>query len=404
MSQIIGFSELLCPTGVDEFFSEYWEKKPLIIHRSAPECYCGLLSLDAVDGIIASSNLRLPSFRLVKDGAQLPVADYTKDIPFGNSAFEGVLDIDKALDLYRTGATIVLEAIQRYWPPISNFCRTLEKQLTHSVQANAYLTPRGSRGFKPHYDTHDVFVLQVSGVKRWRLYDSPLLLPHDSQKFDATQIEVGQCESEFDLNAGDMIYIPRGYIHEGLTTDSHSLHITVGVPAMTLVEVFSEALKVSISQPEFRKSLPIGFAESAISSEMIQNFRGVLHEFIAHLDLSNLFEVAIEKYLGACDPERRGSLTEHETSNDIHAGTQFIKRPQIVRRVLVTKDNISLLFEGKKVAFPSFCHSSISCIDSADGPFSAEDLPEDLDIEGRVVLLQRLFDEGYLCRAIDSPL
>lgn len=397
------FSELISPIGADEFFFEYWEKKPLILHRHSPEHFRDLLSLDAVDAIIASSNLRLPSFRLVKDGTQLPIADYTKDVPFGNSAFEGVLDIDKALSLYRDGATIVIEALQRFWPPVSDFCRTLEKRLTHSVQANAYLTPRGSQGFKPHYDTHDVFILQVSGAKRWRLFDSPLPLPHSSQKFDFTQTKVGECESEFDLDSGDMIYIPRGFIHEGLTTDSHSLHITIGVPAMTLVEVFSEAIKVSITQPEFRKSLPVGFAESSISPEMIQNFRGVLQEFIAHLDLSNLFEIAIQKYLGASEPERRGSLVGHEASNGIHVGTQFIKRPQIVRRVLVTEGDISLLFEGKKITFPSFCHSAISRIDSIDGIFSAEDLPEVIDIEGRVVLLQRLFDEGYLCRANGSP-
>ena len=35
---------------------------------------------------------------------------------------------------------------------------------------NAYITPESARGFEPHYDVHDVFVLQVSGEKHWSVH------------------------------------------------------------------------------------------------------------------------------------------------------------------------------------------------------------------------------------------
>src|ERR671928_56573 len=72
------------------------------------------------------------------------------------------------------GATIVLQALHHIWPATARFCRMLEARLGHPVQANAYYTPRRSQGFGVHHDTHDVFVLQVSGEKQWRVFE-PLL-------------------------------------------------------------------------------------------------------------------------------------------------------------------------------------------------------------------------------------
>lgn len=396
-----GLPELIAPVGERSFFSEYWEKKPLTIHRNRPAFYASLFSIDAVDGILSSTDLRLPAFRLVKHGAELPPFDYTKDLPWGGSAFEGVVDVEKVLQHYREGATIVLQALHRNWQPISKFCRRLEKRFTQSVQANAYLTPKRSQGFSPHYDTHDVFVLQVSGRKRWRLYNSPIPLPHETQKFDSELSQVGDCESEFDLEAGDLIYIPRGFIHEGLTTEIHSLHLTIAIPALTWVDVLSETIKSCVSQPEFRKSLPIGFAEqSEIPEEIIREFKQSLQRFVLSLDVKSAFESVVEKYIGHSELDRLGSLASEEITFGVDGGTRFARRADVVRRIVIRNDRLYLMFGGKKVELPSFCAPAIDYIESISSAFCANDLPGELDLDGRVVLLRRLFQEGYLCRAI----
>ena len=61
------------------------------------------------------------------------------------------------------------------------FCRDLADELGHATQCNAYVTPPGSQGFAPHHDTHDVFVLQVDGHKRWNIYEPLIRLPLKSQ-------------------------------------------------------------------------------------------------------------------------------------------------------------------------------------------------------------------------------
>ena len=68
------------------------------------------------------------------------------------------------------GATLVLQALHRTWPPLVEFGARLAAELGHPVQINAYITPPQNQGFAPHYDVHDVFVLQIAGRKRWRIH------------------------------------------------------------------------------------------------------------------------------------------------------------------------------------------------------------------------------------------
>jgi ribosomal protein L16 Arg81 hydroxylase len=390
---------LIAPTDVSVFFQEHWEKKPLTIHRSAPGFFDSLFSLDNVDQLVTGGQLRRPEFRLVKDGTELPDGEYTKDLYLGGGPLEGVADPEKILRLYAEGSTLVLEALHRTWKPVRTLCRKLEKFFTHSVQANAYLTPRGSQGFKPHYDTHDVFILQVSGVKRWRLYASPVKLPHDSQKFDSKKVPIGQPESEFDLEPGDVIYIPRGFIHEGLTTDSHSLHLTIGIPVLTWADVFIESARCSLTNETFLKSLPVGFAElSEFSPDLLDEFRGHMQRFIGSLDLNELLSKSAEKYLASKEPNHPNPISAFERGDTVEADSVLKLSEDVVRRIVVSDDKVKLVFEGKKIEFPLFCHQSLVEIESL-GVFSATQMSNNIDLDGRIVLLQRLVDEGYLTQA-----
>ena len=83
----------------------------------------------------------------------------------------GLLDARKVLDLFEQGASVVLQGLQRYWPPLTDLCAELEAELGHPCQANAYLTPPGSQGFAVHSDSHDVFVFQTHGTKLWEVHE-----------------------------------------------------------------------------------------------------------------------------------------------------------------------------------------------------------------------------------------
>ena len=114
---------------------------------------------------------------------------------------------------------------------------------------NAYYTPRAAQGLPVHHDTHDVFVLQVSGEKRWLVYEPALELPLRNQKYSAEMGGPGEPVHDLVLRPGDMLYLPRGWLHEALTSDSDSLHLTVGVNVVTWLDAFKAALEECGDEP-----------------------------------------------------------------------------------------------------------------------------------------------------------
>jgi hypothetical protein len=88
------------------------------------------------------------------------------------------------------------------WAPLGRLCEALQTQLDHAAHANVYITPGNAGGFTPHYDTHEVLVLQIAGHKRWSLYDPPLDLPHRSQPFNPAAYTATAPVRQVDLNAG----------------------------------------------------------------------------------------------------------------------------------------------------------------------------------------------------------
>jgi ribosomal protein L16 Arg81 hydroxylase len=391
-----GIDELLAPIGRKEFFSQYWETKPLVVTRGNADYYRNVFSLDAVDAILSTTDLRLPAFRLVKNGSEIPSNEYTTDYRWGGDLVTGAVDVDRVMALYSEGATIVLQILHRSWPTISQVCRKLEKQISHPVHANAYLTPKGSQGFAAHYDTHDVFILQVSGAKRWRLYGAGADRPHKSQGFVRDAWSNTKCDTDLLLRAGDVIYIPRGFVHEGITTDSHSLHITLGIPSVTWVDVFSEALAFAVDKPEFRQSLPMGFAEcDAVSPELQQKMHDLFRAFVDKLDMAALVGAATIKYLKSVPPSRRGLLVALESQLESMHGP-FLRRPNVVRQVERLNDRLLLRFEGKTITLPTYCEAALAYIDAAEKPFDPNSLPGLITPEGKLVLLRRLMIEGYI--------
>jgi len=106
----------------------------------------------------------------------------------------------------------------------------LESEWGSFCGSNTYLTPADSQGFSPHYDDIEAFCLQLEGEKHWRVY-KPLnaaeTLPRlSSRNFD--QSEIGEPVVDVVLHTGDLLYFPRGWVHQAVSPPGKdSLHITV---------------------------------------------------------------------------------------------------------------------------------------------------------------------------------
>ncbi len=224
----------VAPLAADAFLAAYWERRPLVVERGGEARFDDLLSEGDVEELVSAGSLRSPAFRLVKAGEDIRLSDYAVDIPWRPSAFTKTADAGRIAAAFAEGATIVVQGLHHWWRPLALFCRGLEAELGHPAQANAYWTPRASQGLPIHHDTHDVFVLQVAGEKRWLVYEPVWELPLREQRYSEAMGEPGEPVHDVTLRAGDTLYLPRGWLHQAVTSETDSLHLTLGVNVYTV--------------------------------------------------------------------------------------------------------------------------------------------------------------------------
>ena len=157
---------------------------------------------------------------------------------------------------------------QAYSATIYEQCAALQEFFGCFVGANAYLTPPGTQGFAPHYDDVEVFMLQVEGRKRWKVYnpfEGDELPRTSSRNYNPKEIKGEPAIYEI-LEPGDMIYMPRGWVHQGeALAGEHSLHVTISTNqknawADLLEQAVPAALKAAISSDvDFRRGLPTDY-------------------------------------------------------------------------------------------------------------------------------------------------
>jgi hypothetical protein len=278
----------------------------------------------------------------------------------------------------------VLQALHHNWLPLARFCRALEADLGHPVQANAYYTPRRSQGFGVHHDTHDVFCLQVSGEKRWLLYQPVLELPLKHQRYSADLGERGEPVGDLTLGPGDTLYLPRGWLHEALTSETDSLHITIGVVVYTWLDAVKAALAECEQDVDFRRAVPEdGQLDVDLAVRLAER---LTPEAVARRKRRRF----VETRRAILD----GQMSEVAALESVDLDTELERRPT----VLADLEGSTIVFEGKRVSFPERVAEELEAVVAADGPFTAGELPGSLDEQGRLVLVRRLIREGFLRR------
>ena len=253
------------------------------------------------------------------------------------------------------------------------------------MQANSYSTPSGSQGFGVHHDTHDVLVLQVAGEKRWRLYDPLLELPLKHQRYSSSLGGHGPPTDDFVLRAGDTLYLPRGWLHEAETSQTDSLHLTIGIAAHTWLDAARGALAALEEEPGFRHDVARGEADG--------------------------LEAALAEQLDPEAVERRRRRRFVETRRPIREdGALAAPRPRAARPgdpARATRDGDRRprgdrrrghpRLRGQGDRLPRARRARAPGVLRGRGAVPGRpELPGELDADGRLVLARRLVREGFL--------
>uniref|UniRef100_A0A4W6EIH7 Bifunctional lysine-specific demethylase and histidyl-hydroxylase n=1 Tax=Lates calcarifer TaxID=8187 RepID=A0A4W6EIH7_LATCA len=253
------FQWLINPVPAKAFFRETWEKKPILVQRKNPDYYKGLFSTAEFDRILREED--------VQYGVNLDVTSYTNGKRRTHNPPGRALPFT-VWDFYGSGCSLRLLNPQAFSSTVWNVLSILQEQFGSMAGANIYLTPPGTQGFAPHYDDIEAFVVQLEGKKHWRVYnprtDDEVLPVLSSPNFN--QADIGRPILEVVLEAGDLLYFPRGFIHQGdCLPDAHSLHITISSYQKNswgdlLQKVVPAALEIAMEEDvEFRQGLPVDY-------------------------------------------------------------------------------------------------------------------------------------------------
>ena len=328
---------ILRTVGVDHFYKDHWEQKPLWIQCSSDE------ERRRFDGFLSSDQMRdITATRQLRNGVDFNVTRYEKTASTGQYS-RVTLDVNSAEKVWEAydahGATIRWLRPQEHVPAVHALLSLLELEWGCMVGANAYLTPKGtSQGFAPHYDDIEALLLQLEGRKRWRVYaplETATTLPRvSSEDYKREQLLEQKPVLDITLERGDALFLPRGWIHEAVTTpDSASLHLTVSTMqqwawADLLELVIPEALEASIQSQDktlLREGLPLRFLD----------YMGVVH------DDSNVPDILNKKDIIEDDDEHKEEkLAAKEDKSRLQEAFRTGARKRIM---FVAKEAVSML-------------------------------------------------------------
>lgn len=236
--------------SVDEFFSQYWEQRPFHVSRNTLDHFSRFITVADVESLISDTALHFPGVQLSGGASDLIPEHYLDEN-------ERIVPT-RLLQAHADGATIVMSKAHEIHAPLAYLKRTMQAALELECQTNVYLSPVGQSGFNPHYDSHDVLILQVEGCKSFRFYGNGPYLPFSSERFVAGRDLPGSESSSVRLEPGDTLYIPRGMMHDAIADgDTSSLHITLGVYAVTWLDLLQKHLNLKTSDKrQLRQSIP----------------------------------------------------------------------------------------------------------------------------------------------------
>jgi hypothetical protein len=376
---------------VGEFVEQVLFRSPMCSRVPAPGRFA---DVDALWDDLLRRGTRQPGFRVVRAGVTVAGEDVTRRAGIGNTDLSDMIAPNQVIARYRGGDTVVLQGLHHTDRQLAKVANNLALALDHPVQVNAYFSPEDARGLDLHFDYHDVFVVQLGGSKRWRIWEplprtvSPIKGRHTIAKprFE----ELGDPLLDLTLTAGDCLYLPRGFPHSAETVDEASEHLTIGLVAVTWQRVVRKAIDAEVAAGRLSNALPPGMLEpGATAPSAVGELEG-LHAQLAP---------DVLRHWMAREIWRRQPATRLRPRSVPELGTEplsFTPGPLVW---LTTIGDRAVLGLGDRVLdMPGEALDFLAALLDAESPIAPSDL-KGLDDASRTVVLRRLLAEGVLAHA-----
>ncbi|PHM72082.1 50S ribosomal protein L16 arginine hydroxylase [Xenorhabdus kozodoii] len=204
----------------------------------------------------------------------------------GNTRYRYIYS--KLYDYLNSGATLVVNGIINE-PKIDYLAKCCSSFTDSHTFSSIYLSYGEKSSFKPHWDSRDIFVIQLTGKKRWVIYEPSFQRPlyvHQSKDME----DIYPCPSEpyddFVLEAGDVLYLPRGWWHNPLPVGEETIHLSVGIfPPYIFNYLYWLSNKINDFEIG-RKSLPRSWPQAKGEIEALSKF---IFEYLGSEEAYNEF-------------------------------------------------------------------------------------------------------------------
>jgi len=380
---------------VQTFLEKIWTATHYHVKRHAADYFDSLLrGPSAVDELLRLFRNEPTAVRLMRG----------KDKKSGSESYrlaDGSLDLVGIRSDFADGFTIVVDGVERYVRAIASLTQSIEAELNFPVQVNAYITPPGSRGLVPHYDDHDVLILQIDGSKIWHLYEGVHIPPHEMQRRDKAVPPDGLPPPiDLRLEVGDVLYLPRGLVHAADTGAQPSVHLTVGVHTPTAIALAIGALhSLSFRDDRLNAQLPPRHLDDP---DVRASLSALLRDAVNAIEdpgavaggLDTLADVLVRR--GPCPPV--GPISE---PTGVDGQTRVKKYQPLYSWVNTVADGVVLQFAGVSITAGPDHEAAMRFLSKSAEPFRVRDLPG-LGAEQQIQLARSLLVSGFLVRLPDN--
>lgn len=382
---------LLHPISLDEFQNNVFEKKHLHIKRGDSNYYREYLTEEVISDFISSKQINTKGVRLVK-----LIDDSVEPVKLNA---EGKLTVDSRLitKYFLEGYTLVLNALHKQIPSLWDFSNAMTNYFGSEFQTNIYITPgEENQGFNIHHDSHDVFIMQIDGVKHWKFYESPIKLASPDINFDSSVHFPGKLIDEITMHPGDFLYVPRGLMHCANTISEKSIHITGGLLTKTVKEVLIERISAAaLEDHRLRKTFNPKYWENGIDAIHLEEIKGILlgigSKESINQGLINLREFNINSMI----PRSESVLKESYNYKQLNLDSDIRKLPEIPFNVEYTEETLTIKLYYQSVELPIDFKPLIEFIID-NHSFKIKELPNILENEDKIDFIRSLIEEGFL--------
>jgi bifunctional lysine-specific demethylase and histidyl-hydroxylase MINA len=258
---IADLAALLAPITPEQFFTEHYDKAPLHV-RGDPAKFAQVLSWRQINRLLDMTHIwSAASLKLVMDSQAIPPEQFCTRA-MGRDGGQLLQPDAKLVQAWiAKGASVVMNDVDSLTPGLASVSNALESVGLGKAQANVYISWQSHKAFRTHYDTHDVWAVQVEGEKDWNIWEGraewpiphPIFKGQPQAHHDQAR---GTLRGVVKMKPGDLLYLPRGWYHDALAEAPASVHVAYGVHAPLGMDFLNILMERALHDADFRKPLP----------------------------------------------------------------------------------------------------------------------------------------------------